>query len=425
MRINNNLPALNAKNRINNNSNAKKTSFERLSSGLRINRAADDAAGLAISESMRAQIRALEQGARNIQDGISLIQTAEGALNSITSGLQRIRELLVQRENDTYTYSDKETINLEITHNLRNIEDITNNTQFNGIYLLNGSLTNAAVHTGTDTIPLSINDMHLDLYYRENFNDQNRFSQWHPAQGAWTVQNGLLTQSTEGVGDKTILSEVIQGNDMTITVNGKFMTTHPDGNIGIIIKGNDFNNQVFGWYSQYGGLYIGERVNGSYRLITSIVVDPAQLDQNYELTGTVVGNYYTFSVTGVGKIEGYSANTSMLEGYTGLFTAFSEASFDDYEVIPHITVTDIKTALDKVTGERAKLGAYQNRLEYAYNNTSNYSENLTASESRIRDTDISKEMIKISTLSILTDASQAILAQANSQPQRILELLRN
>ncbi|WP_127540662.1 flagellin [Paenibacillus illinoisensis] len=425
MRINNNLPALMAKNRLNITNKNTKTSFEKLSSGIRINHAADDAAGLAISESMRAQIRALEQGARNIQDGISSIQTAEGALDSITNVLQRIRELIVQRENDTYTYSDKETINQEITHNLRNIESITNNTQFNGIHLLNGSFTNVAVHTGTETIPISINDMHLDLYYREDFNDQNRFSQWQPAQGSWTVQNGELTQSTQGVGDKTILSEVIQGDNMTITVNGKFITAHPDGNIGIIIKGNDFNNQVFGWYSQYGGLYIGERVNGSYRLITSIVVDPAQLDQNYELTGTVVGNYYTFSVSGVGDIEGYSANTTMLEGYTGLFTAFSEASFDDYEVIPHLTVSDIKTALDKVTGERARLGAYQNRLEYVYKNTSNYSENLTASESRIRDSDMAREMIKISKLSILTEASEAILAQANSQPQRLLELLRN
>ncbi|WP_337035653.1 flagellin [Paenibacillus illinoisensis] len=425
MRINNNLPALMAKNRLNITNKNTKTSFEKLSSGIRINHAADDAAGLAISESMRAQIRALEQGARNIQDGVSLIQTAEGALDSITNELQRVRELIVQRENDTYTYSDKETINQEITHNLRNIESITNNTQFNGIHLLNGSFTNVAVHTGIETIPISINDMHLNLYYREDFNDQNRFSQWQPAQGSWTIQNGELTQSTPGVGDKTILSEVIQGDDMTITVNGKFITAHPDGNIGIIIKGNDFNNQVFGWYSQYGGIYIGERVNGSYRLITSIVVDPAQLDQNYELTGTVVGNYYTFSVSGVGDIEGYSANTTMLEGYTGLFTAFSEASFDDYEVIPHLTVSDIKTALDKVTGERARLGAYQNRLEYVYKNTSNYSENLTASESRIRDSDMAREMIKISKLSILTEASEAILAQANGQPQRLLELLRN
>lgn len=425
MRINHNISALNAKNRLNHVSKTAKNTIERLSSGLRINHAADDAAGLAISENMRAQIRALQQGSRNIQDGISLIQTAERALGSITEELQRIRELLVQRENDTYTYSDKETINQEITQSLRSIEDITNSTQFNGMPLLNGTFSDTIIHTGTDTIPLSIGDMHLDLYYRENFNDQNRFAQWQAAQGSWTVQNGELTQSTQGIGDKTILSKVIQGNDMTITVNGKFTTAHPDGNIGIIIKGDEFNNQVFGWYSQYGGLFIGERVNGSYRLITSVVVDAAQLDQDYELTATVVGNYYTFSVAGIGKIEGYSVNTSLLEGYTGLFTAFSEASFDDYEVIPHLSISDVQLALDKITGERTQLGAYQNRLENAHNNTSNYVENLTASESRIRDSDMGKEIMHLSILDIQNKVTQAILAQANSQPQQILELLRN
>ncbi|WP_277998879.1 flagellin [Moorella sulfitireducens] len=270
MRINQNISALNAYRNLTVTNNALTKSMEKLSSGLRINRAADDAAGLAISEKMRGQIRGLNQAIRNAQDGISLIQTAEGALNETHSILQRMRELAVQSANDTNTDEDRAQLQQEISQLLAEIDRIADTTQFNTKNLLNGSFANAVIHIGANS-------------------------------------------------------------DQTLTVT------------------------------------IG-----------------------------------TMSVSAIG-VNGLSIST--------------QTKADD-------AISTIDTAIKKVSTERSKLGAIQNRLEHTIANLSVASENLSAAESRIRDLDMAQEMVNFTKNQILAQAGTAMLAQANAQPQTVLQLLQ-
>ncbi|MBO3796073.1 flagellin Hag [Bacillus subtilis] len=277
MRINHNIAALNTLNRLSSNNSASQKNMEKLSSGLRINRAGDDAAGLAISEKMRGQIRGLDMASKNSQDGISLIQTAEGALTETHSILQRVRELTVQAGNtgtqDATT--DLQAIQDEIDNLLDEVDGISQRTAFNGKNLLDGTQTNG-----------------------------------------FTFQIGAN-----------------KGQQLTVNI-GDMSTT------GLDIKKADY-------------------------IVTTAT----------------------------------AANTDAL-------------------------LTKVDSAINKVSSERGKLGAVQNRLEHTINNLGASSENLTAAESRIRDVDMAKEMSEFTKNNILSQASQAMLAQANQQPQNVLQLLR-
>ncbi|WP_203245948.1 flagellin N-terminal helical domain-containing protein [Sporosarcina beigongshangi] len=272
MRINHNIAALNTHRQLSfNNANASKN-LEKLSSGYKINRAGDDAAGLAISEKMRGQIRGLDMAAKNAQDGISLIQTAEGALNETHSILQRMRELAVQAANDTNVAKDRTSIQDELTELTAEIDRIAKNTEFNTQNLLNGSFSAKTFHIGANSgqaIKLSI-----------------------------TTMDSKALKVTAG----------------------------------------------------------------------AVAVD---------------------TTTNASK-----------------------------------AITAINTAIESVSTQRSKLGAVQNRLEHTINNLGASSENLTAAESRIRDVDMAKEMMEFTKNNILTQAAQAMLAQANQQPQGVLQLLR-
>ncbi|GLI86079.1 flagellin [Rossellomorea marisflavi] len=284
MRINHNIAALNTHRQLNSATNAQSKSMEKLSSGMRINRAGDDAAGLAISEKMRGQIRGLDQASKNAQDGISLIQTAEGALNETHDILQRMRELAVQSSNDTNTDDDRLEIQKEINELVDEIDRIGDDTEFNTQKLLDGTNT-FKFHIGANkdqSIELSINSMKSDAI------------------------------------------------------------------------GNDTDK-----------------------------VDSLKVDLDTATTG--------------GVLDQGGANSA---------------------------ITVINDAIKMVSAERSKLGANQNRLEHTINNLSTSSENLTAAESRIRDVDMAKEMMEQTKNSILSQAAQAMLAQANQQPQGVLQLLR-
>lgn len=275
MIINHNLNAMNAHRNLMVNTTSAGKSMEKLSSGLRINRAGDDAAGLAISEKMRGQIRGLDQSARNAQDSISLIQTAEGALNESHSILQRMRELAVQGANDTNNKDDRGQIGKEVEQLQAELDRISTDTEFNTKKLLDGTATNMHFQVGANKdqmITLSINHMNA----------------------------------------------------------------------------------------------------------ASLGVSAASV-----------------------KIDDTTDATTI-----------------------SAAVSTINKAIDTVSTERAKLGAYQNRLEHTINNLNTSSENLSAAESRIRDVDMANEMMKFSKDSILTQAAQAMLAQANQQPQSVLQLLR-
>jgi flagellin len=308
MIINHNLNAMNAQRNfgINNTNQAK--SMEKLSSGLRINRAGDDAAGLAISEKMRGQIRGLDQASRNAQDGISLIQTAEGALNETHSILQRMRELAVQAANDTNVTTDRDAIQAEMNQLTAEINRIGNTTEFNTQKVLNGG---ASTYVANQALTL-------------------------------TLQIGANENQTFKV----------ELNDMRAQALS-ISTTDPTSN------------------TKYA--------SGTTNQLT---------DQAYDTTN----KEYALSVASAG-----SAGNA---------------------------VTVINKAINKVSTERAKLGAYQNRLEHTIANLNTASENLSASESRIRDVDMAKEMMNYSKNNILSQAAQAMLAQANQQPQGVLQLLR-
>ncbi|MRX72191.1 flagellin [Bacillus lacus] len=276
MRINHNIAALNTHRQLNSANGSQMKSMEKLSSGLRINRAGDDAAGLSISEKMRSQIRGLDQASKNSQDGISLIQTAEGGLNETHAILQRMRELAVQGANGTNDSSnDLAAIKAELDELTSEIDHIASSTNFNGTNLLNNS------------------------------------------SGSVTLQIGA-------------------------------------------------NNQ-------------------SYDQLTLSLSD-------------------------------FQADATTLVGATTI----TLASTSDAQGL----MDTLDTAINTVSTARSKLGAYQNRLEHTINNLNTSSENLTAAESRIRDTDMAKEMMEQTKNSILAQASQAMLAQANQQPQGVLQLLR-
>ncbi len=274
MRINHNIAALNTYRQLGTANAGQMKSMEKLSSGLRINRAGDDAAGLSISEKMRGQIRGLEQASRNSQDGISLIQTAEGALNETHAILQRMRELAVQGANDTNVTADRDSIKSELQELKKEIDRISTDTEFNTQKLIKTSGTyNFQVGANSaQTITLSIGSMNA---------------------------SSLATNLTSSI------------------------------------------------------------------------------------------------------ISGLSTSAE--------FTAF---------------ITNVNSAITKVSEERSKLGAVQNRLEHTIANLDTSAENLTASESRVRDVDMAKEMMNQTKNSILAQASQAMLAQANQQPQGVLQLLR-
>lgn len=270
MRVNTNINALTAHNSMSKNTALAGNSMEKISSGLRITKAGDDAAGLAISEKMRAQIRGLDQANRNVQDGISLIQTAEGGMEEITNILQRMRELSVQGANDTNQPTERAKIQAEINQLSEEINRISDTTEFNGKKLLDGTSTNITLQVGANCGQTL-------------------------AVGVGAMSAGALTVSALSVGSTTLANAAISSIDV---------------------------------------------------------------------------------------------------------------------------------ALETVNTSRATLGAQQNRLEYTQNNLTTSSENLTAAESRIRDVDVAKEMVNLSKLNILQQASQAMVSQANQQPQGVLQLLR-
>ena len=294
MRIVNNVMALNSWRNLTATSGSLSKTLERLSSGLRINRAADDAAGLAISEKMRAQIRGLNQAIRNALDGISLIQTAEGALNETHAILQRMRELAVQATNDTLTPQDREQIQKEINQLTEEIQRISQHTEFNKQKLLDGSFAGKQFHIG--------------------------------ANQSQVLQIAIDTLSALALGIATTDS-------------------------------------------------------------------------------SSVGFYTTSGIT--------------LEGVTETGYALNMVATTDAEA----AITKYNDAIERVSAERAKLGAVQNRLEHTINNLSVAAENLTAAESRIRDADMAQEMMNFVRNQILLQSGTAMLAQANAVPQAVLQLL--
>ncbi|MED4454448.1 flagellin [Metabacillus fastidiosus] len=375
MRINHNIAALNTHRQLNSASGAQSKSMEKLSSGLRINRAGDDAAGLAISEKMRGQIRGLEMGSKNAQDGISLIQTAEGALNETHSILQRMRELAVQSSNDTNTTTDRGELQKEMDQLVEEIDRIANTTEFNTKKLLNGDLSGVR-----------------EVAQSATFNEVSDKAVFTAISGAGTITenktyNVEISSATTG-GVYTLTWKDETGATGTVTTSGGGAVSIGDASITV------------------GGLTtdsIGEEATFTTRAKVEELADNSltyQIGANSSQTMKV-------------SIETMDASALHVKGIDISSSQSAEAS-----------ISAINKAIEDVSGERSKLGAFQNRLEHTINNLGTASENLTAAESRIRDVDMAKEMMDQTKNSILAQAAQAMLAQANQQPQGVLQLLR-
>jgi flagellin len=418
MRINHNIAALNAYRQLATNQALGNKSLEKLSSGLRINRAGDDAAGLAISEKMRGQIRGLEQASRNAQDGISLIQTAEGALNETHSILQRMRELAVQAANDTNTPVDRAELQKEVDQLAQEIARIGNTTEFNTMKLLNGKFT-GTFHIGANesqNIQLSISDMRGyalgvvgDASYQQTVTISG-VSGKDFADGSYTVvkddSNYYLVDDqgkkiASGNDGKTFKSLVGSGNDQitfTDTVKvGSAVTISSGGVSATATVTADNLGLEAGTYTYDSGSMSLKDAQGNIVASSTDGTTFKDVDGNTIITfGSALSGGATITVGGIDISAQETANSA---------------------------ITLINSAIQQVSAERAKLGAYQNRLEHTINNLGTAAENLTASESRIRDVDMAKEMMEFTKMSILQQAATAMLAQANQQPQMVLQLL--
>ena len=571
MVINNNLPALNTYNKLILNNKGMSNALEKLSSGLRINKAADDAAGLAISEKMRSQIRGLDQSVRNAQDGISLIQTAEGALNETHSILQRMRQLSVQAANDTYTAEDRQQIQSEIDQLTQEIDRISATTQFNGKLLLNGD----------SSALTSTSDIQTKVFMRGALRQVDQFGQKIPgggnyklsieatpgksevlktdimrikhntakpgepttvgtlatggtklydierfwdASGNFILANPQTLTMTQGNGNKASIT--IDSSD-TITslvekINYAIASADPNNglNQGEVTKIDTANSQGV-WARYVTGAAGNPSTNGTvskandglHAVAGTIVIESAIAGNDGRISFSGADSLLTaLSLQSIRKAEENNFSVSVVNAHTGdpvgskvtiagnnlvgiihpnvdvrfdpsiginvttgIKTPISDGShfglkgaatpsdtfvhIADRSLILHIganqmqdlsvgignmgaaalgvenvlvgdnssanqAIGKLDLAINRVSGERAKLGAIQNRLDHTINNLTVASENLTAAESRIRDVDMAKEMMEFTKYQILSNAATSMLAQANMMPQMVLQLLR-
>lgn len=359
MRINHNIAAMNTYNKLSANQAATSKSLEKLSSGLKINRAGDNAAGLAISEKMRSQIRGLDQASTNAQDGISMLQTAEGGLNETHSILQRVRELAVQSANDTNTDNDRAEMQKEVNQLIGEVDRIAGNTEFNTKKLLNGSLGGSVNQSAASSTVLG--------------------------------KLGVATVSTTGAAAGTYAITAAAGK-LTMTFGG---VTEEISNAS---GAQTLNFAKFGISITTNGGYVADAGTGN----VVVTAGAAKLQ-----IGANAGQSMDVSISNMDK-AGLGIGAIDISTQAGANTA----------------LTTLDTAINLVSSERAKMGAIQNRLEHTTNNLTTSSENLSAAESRVRDVDMAKEMMAFTKNNILNQASTAMLAQANQQPQGVLQLLQ-
>ncbi|MBZ9688093.1 flagellin [Clostridium estertheticum] len=398
MIINHNMGAMNANRQMGINASNAGKSMEKLSSGLRINKAGDDAAGLAISEKMRGQIRGLDQAGANAQDSISLIQTAEGALNETHSILQRMRELSVQSSNDTNTDSDRKEIQSEIKQLNTEIDRIGNTTEFNTKKLLDGSAKGVSeLVKGTATV---------------NNNS-----------GVKIVTADLDTLNT--VAGTTATAAAKDGAYMLVRIGeatagaytaADYKVIGPDGKVSADISVTDKDTLTFAGALITGGttLAVGDVVANMKVGESMTFVFGKEEAAGSDLDGSIM--------TQIGANAGQTAFISVSDMRA---EALGTKSVDVSTKFGAATAIEtVNNAIKKVSSQRSSLGAMQNRLEHTINNLGTSSENLTSAESRIRDVDMAKEMSTFSKNNILSQAAQAMLAQANQQPQQVLQLLR-
>jgi len=385
--INTNVASLNAQRNLGTSQTNLSRSMQRLSSGLRINSAKDDAAGLAISDRMTAQIRGLNQAARNANDGISLAQTAEGALQEGTSLLQRIRELAVQSANDTNSDSDRASLNDEVTQLKNELDRIAQTTAFNGKAVIDGTMSNATFQVGANagtsqTISFSIDSARAA--------DLGTTDITEITAAAAALTSGSLTLAADVAGTA--------GNYTVTVVNQAGLTAGSVAVSGTTITVTAaLTNASFDTTADIAAL-INATSAATEGLVTATGSTAASAAGDFVMAGGVEA-----STTGTRTVDQLSVSTR------------SEAS---------ITIESVDLALSDVDTIRGGLGAIQNRFESTIANLNNVAENLSAARSRILDADIAMETSEMTKQNILQQAGVSILAQANQIPQLALSLLQ-
>jgi flagellin len=392
MRINTNVMAINAQRNLDVTSTKMSKALEKLSSGLRINRSADDAAGLAISEKMRSLIRGLQQGGRNGQDGISMIQTAEGALSEVHGILQRMRELAVQAGNSTLSASDRTAISEEMLTLRNEIDNIASRTKFNGLSLLTGSLSTSQsggtlivglslpTTTNADVAAVDVSKLKAGTTYTFAKVDADTASL---SDGTTTVNVDIL-DGTIGA-DGTLTISFSGAHQATITVVGAAAKTVSD-----VLA--DLNTKT---------------------IITAAGSGSANFRVGAEATDTISVSFDDMRASAIGTVGNRIA--TLVTDNTNVSTVAKANTL----------LASIDQAIQDVSTGRAKLGAAQNQVEAAVNSLGVVAENLSASESRIRDADIAKVSSELVARQIMQQAGVSVLAQANSSSQSVLALLQN
>ncbi len=389
MVVQHNLQAMNANRMLGVTTSAQSKSSEKLSSGYRINRAADDAAGLTISEKMRKQIRGLDQASTNAQDGVSAVQTAEGALTEVHSMLQRMNELAVQSANGTNSESDRQAIQDEIDQLTTEIDRVAETTKFNEIYLLKGD-SRGTTDVYFNTSKYAIADS-VDLYDADGTQlDADTLKTTLANGGKVYTDNAATTLAKKGT-DYEYATKFYNAAGKEISAEdaitgGAEVYADKNGNVKLSDDGTDLiGNGYARQDSVNANLVFNLHVGADSELSNKISVEIAEM-----------------SSTGLGVTE-LSVDTE-----------------DDATA----AIDTISAAIQKVSSQRSSLGAVQNRLEHTISNLDNVVENTTAAESRIRDTDMAEEMVEYSKNNILAQAGQSMLAQANQSTQGVLSLLQ-
>ncbi|MES2719408.1 MAG: flagellin [Pseudomonadota bacterium] len=378
--INTNVASLNAQRNVAKSQDGLATSLQRLSTGLRINSAKDDSAGLAISERFSSQIRGLNQAARNANDGISLVQTAEGALGEVGNNLQRIRELAVQASNGTNTQVDRDALNAEVTQLKAEIQRVSEQTNFNGTKLLDGSFSGVAFQVGAN------------------------------AGETITIASIANTQVASLGGTINRYSASVSASAMT-----SFATAIPAG--GLTINGTDVGAIAAAGNSQERAGQITEAIN---RVSSTTGVGASYDATSGQVTLTSAAAVTVAGASGTVAISGFAAGSVGTSTPAVGVNSVNVSSFTGAQD----AIAMMDAALKSVNTARGNLGAIQNRFSSTIANLQTTSENLSASRGRIVDADFAAETANLSKGQILQQAGTAMLSQANSLPQGVLGLLR-
>lgn len=446
-----NLVAQFTNRQLNISTDKKTKSSEKLSSGYKINRSADDAAGLQISEKMRSQIRGLNQASENIQDGISLCQVADGALDEVQNILQRMNELSVQAANDTNTLSDRQAIQGELNQLRTEINTIGNDTQFNKKKIFVG--TNNLPNTGISTGLSYTQSKYIDCSKYDNFFSNITWQDYYTVNPSETIDTDALVQNMldKGLvvndGDKVKLyyshdgaSAGIFGQQVSLYALNTNTTQQIKLCETLLTNGNDpiftiaqhgsstewnlFWDQGTGKNTSFGSIKAEFKQDIPESVWLDIVCNKDNMYMQFDFSS----NSNNPSTTPIGDwwIQMGTNNKQ------GMFLEIGEVNasilgIDNINATNHSgagnAIKSIQTAIEKVSAQRSNIGAQQNRLEHAKLIDDNTSENTQNAESRIRDTDMANEMVNFSKNNILEQFEQAMLAQANQSTQNILSLL--